>query len=130
MAYAFATRVSLPFTMAVQRVTEELSKEGFGVLTEIDVKATLKKKLDVDFRDYRILGACNPPFAHRALLAEPRIGLVLPCNIVVQDTGGGTCEIAAIDPLASMQAVDNALVRDIAAEVRTKLARVIERVGS
>ena len=130
MAYAFATRVSLPFTTAVQRVTEELSKEGFGVLTEIDVKATLKQKLDVDFRDYRILGACNPPFAHRALLAEPRIGLMLPCNVVVQDTGGGTCEVAAIDPLASMQAVDNASVRGVAAEVRTKLARVIERLGS
>ena len=129
MSYAFATRVSMPFDTAVQRVTEELSKEGFGVLTEIDVKATLKKKLDVDFRDYRILGACNPPFAHRALQAEPRIGLMLPCNVIVQDVGGGACEIAAIDPLASMQAVDNAALRGVATEVRAKLARVIENLG-
>lgn len=129
MSYAFATRVTMPFDTAVQRVTEELSKEGFGVLTEIDVKATLKRKLDVDFRDYRILGACNPPFAHRALQVEPRIGLMMPCNVIVQDAGEGQCEIAAIDPLASMQAVDNAALRDVAAEVRAKLLRVIDRVG-
>ena len=129
MSYAFATRVSMSFDAAVQRVTEELSKEGFGVLTEIDVKATLKKKLDVEFRDYRILGACNPPFAHRALQVEPHIGLMLPCNVIVQDAGNGQCEVAAIDPIASMQAIDNEQLRDVAAEVRAKLSRVIERLG-
>src|SRR5512145_2029242 len=128
MSYCFSKEVDMSFDEAILSVTEELKKERFGILTEIDVKATLKKKLDVDFRNYRILGACNPPFAHRALQAEPHIGLMLPCNVIVQDAGGGTCEIAAIDPLASMQAVDNAALRDVATEVGAKLARVIENV--
>ena len=89
MSYYFSKTINLPFDEAITRVTEELKKEGFGVLTEIDVKATLKKKLDVDFRNYRILGACNPPFAHQALLAEDKIGTMLPCNVIVQELGAG-----------------------------------------
>ena len=98
MSYYFSKTINLPFDAAIIRVTEELKKEGFGVLTEIDVKATLKKKLDVDFRNYRILGACNPPFAHQALLAEDKIGTMLPCNVIVQELAPGTVEVAAIDP--------------------------------
>ncbi|RMG43554.1 MAG: DUF302 domain-containing protein, partial [Methanobacteriota archaeon] len=104
MSYYFSKKVDLPFEKAIERVTEILQEEGFGVLTEIDVKETLKKKLDVGFRKYRILGACNPPFAHQALLAEPQIGLMLPCNVVVQETDEGMVEVSAIDPIASMQA--------------------------
>jgi uncharacterized protein (DUF302 family) len=109
------------------RVREELEKEGFGVLTEIDVKATLKKKLDVDFRPYKILGACNPPFAHKALEAEDKIGAMLPCNVIVQAKDGQT-EVAAVDPVASMQAVDNEALRPIAEEIRDRLRRVIDRI--
>ena len=97
MSYYFSKTIHLPFDEAIARVTEELKKEGFGVLTEIDVKATLKKKLDVDFRNYRILGACNPPFAHQALLAEDKIGTMLPCNVIVQEHAPGVVEVAAID---------------------------------
>lgn len=113
---------------AEARVREELEKEGFGVLTEIDVKATLKKKLDVDFRPYKILGACNPPYAHKALEAEDKIGSMLPCNVIVQETGDGTTEIAAVDPVASMQAVDNDALRPIAEEIRGRLQTVIDNV--
>ena len=110
------------------RVREELKKEGFGVLTEIDVKATLKKKLDADFRNYRILGACNPPFAYQALLAEPQIGLMLPCNVVVQDGENGQTIVSAINPLASMQAVENEKLGEVAEQVKAKLQKVIENV--
>lgn len=110
------------------RVREELEKEGFGVLTEIDVKATLKKKLDVDFRPYKILGACNPPAAHRALQAENKIGTMLPCNVIVQETDDGSTEIAAVDPVASMQAVENEELRPIAEEIRDRLRSVIDSV--
>lgn len=127
MAYYFAKTVQADFESAIERVTEELKKEGFGVLTEIDVKATLKKKLDVDFRPYRILGACNPPFAHKALLAEEKIGTMLPCNVIVQQTDAGV-EVAAVDPLASMAAVDNPELAKIADEVRTRLMRVVEQL--
>lgn len=113
---------------AEARVREELEKEGFGVLTEIDVKATLKKKLDVDFRPYKILGACNPPYAHKALEAEDKIGSMLPCNVIVQETGDGRTEIAAVDPVASMQAVDNDALRPIAEEIRGRLQTVIDNV--
>lgn len=124
-AYTFTKIVDLPFEETVEKVTEALKSEGFGVLTEIDVKATLKKKLGVDFRNYRILGACNPPFAHKALQAERLIGAMLPCNVVVQDAEAGGTEIAAIDPAASMQAVDNPALGEVAGEVRDKLKRVI-----
>jgi uncharacterized protein (DUF302 family) len=128
MTYYFAKEIDLVFDDAIAHVTDELKKEGFGVLTEIDVKATLKKKLDADFRNYRILGACNPPFAHQALLAEPQIGLMLPCNVVVQEGQNGKTLISAIDPIASMQAVDNPSLGEVAEQVRGKLQKVIESV--
>ncbi len=111
---------------AVRRVTEELKKEGFGVLTEIDMQATMKKKLDVDLRPYKILGACNPPFAYQALQAERNIGLYLPCNIVVQDAGDGKTEVAAVDPLVTMSRVENPALEPVAQEVRARLQRVID----
>jgi uncharacterized protein (DUF302 family) len=128
MSYYFSKTLDLPFDEAVLRVTDELKKEGFGVLTEIDVKATLKKKLDVDFRNYRILGACNPPLAHQALQAEPHIGLMLPCNVVVQEDENGGTVVSGIDPLASMQAVENESLDEIAQQVKAKLQKVIESV--
>jgi uncharacterized protein (DUF302 family) len=128
MSYYFSKTVDLSFDDAIQRVTEELKREGFGVLTEIDVKATLKKKLDVDFRNYRILGSCNPPFAYQALQAEPQIGLMLPCNVVVQDAENGQTVVSAIDPLASMQAVENESLGEVAEQVKAKLQKVIESV--
>lgn len=126
--YYFNKIIDLPFEKAIEHVTEELKKEGFGVLTEIDVQATLKKKLDVDFRPYRILGACNPPFAHKALSAEPHIGIYLPCNVVVQDAGNGRTEVAAVDPMVAMSRVDNAGLEPIAKEIQAKLQRVIENL--
>ena len=126
MDYYFQTTLSGEFDAVVEKVSEALSKESFGVLTEIDVKETLKKKLDMDFRRYRILGACNPPFAHKALTAEPHIGLMLPCNVVVQEGDSEKIIVSAIDPVASMQAVSNPRLKDIAGEVRTKLKNVIE----
>ena len=128
MNYYYSKVMDLSFDEAIVRVTDELKKEGFGVLTEIDVKATLKNKLDVDFRNYRILGACNPPFAYQALLAEPQIGLMLPCNVVVQESDNGQIIISAIDPLASMQAVENEALGEVAEQVRAKLQKVIESV--
>jgi len=125
MTYFFTKKVSMGFDEAITKVTEKLAGEGFGILTEIDVKATLKKKLDVDFRPYRILGACHPPSAHKALNAEPNIGLMLPCNVVVQETEAGV-EVSAIDPIASMLAIDNAKLVPIADDVRKKLRKVIE----
>lgn len=129
MAYYIAKTVDLSFDDALQRVVQELKSEGFGVLTEIDVKTTLEKKLGVQFRDYKILGACNPPLAHRALQAERMIGTMLPCNVIVQDAGHGRTEVAAVDPAASMQAVDNPQLAELAGEVRSKLQRVIDRVS-
>ena len=128
MSYYFSKTLNLAFDKAITGVTEELKKEGFGILTEIDVKATLKKKLDVDFRNYRILGACNPPFAYKALQAEDKIGTMLPCNVIVQEISDGKVEVTAIDPLASMQAVENPALKTIAAEISGKLKKVIERV--
>jgi uncharacterized protein (DUF302 family) len=125
MSYYFSTTIGGPFDAAVDRVKAELKKEGFGVLTEIDVRKTLKEKLNVDFRNYRILGSCNPPFAYKALLAEDKIGLMLPCNVIVQDTAEGRVEVAAIDPIASMAAVPNPALEAIGQEVRAKLAKVI-----
>ncbi len=109
----------------IQRTKEALKKEGFGVLTEIDMKATLKEKLDVDFHNYKILGACNPPFAHKALLAEDKIGTMLPCNIIVQEKKAGLIEVAAVDPMASMMAVGNKDLSEIASQVTHKLKSVI-----
>ncbi|MEP2773996.1 MAG: DUF302 domain-containing protein [Fulvivirga sp.] len=124
--YNEKTLTNVSFEEAIQKVTEALKEEGFGILTEIDVKETLKKKLDEDFRPYRILGACNPPFAHKALLAEDKIGAMLPCNVIVQQTDDGV-EIAAVDPVASMQAVGNKDLAKIAEEIQSKLKSVVER---
>ena len=124
--YYFTKTVEMPFDQAVEHVTEALKQEGFGVLTEIDVRATFKKKLDVDFRPYRILGACNPQFAYQALQAEDKIGTMLPCNVIVQDAGDGRTEVAAVDPIASMQAVENEQLGAIAGEVRERLRKVVD----
>ncbi|MCZ2355735.1 MAG: DUF302 domain-containing protein [Bacteroidia bacterium] len=126
MSYSFSKIVNYDFAEAISKVTDELKKEGFGVLTEIDVKETLKKKLDVDFRNYKILGACNPTFAHKALTAESEIGTMLPCNVIVQETADNKIQVSAIDPVASMMAVKNDQLGGIAAEVREKLKRVID----
>ncbi|GMQ92088.1 MAG: DUF302 domain-containing protein [Gammaproteobacteria bacterium] len=126
MSYHFTTTLDIPFDDAISKVTEALKEEGFGVLTEIDVKATLKKKLDVDFQPYTILGACNPSFAHKALQAENKIGTMLPCNVVVQEISDGKIEVSAVDPMASMQAIENPALGDIAQEVQGKLKSVIE----
>ena len=112
------------FETALTRVTEALKAEGFGVLTEIDVKATLKKKLDVDFRPYKILGACNPPLAHRALEAAPQVGLLLPCNVTVAQTSDDAVEVAIVDPVAMLGFVNTPALEPIAEEARAKLARV------
>ena len=126
MAYYFSKTLDIPFDEAVTRVMNELKKEGFGILTDIDVQKTLKSKLDVDFRKYRILGACNPPFAYKALLAEDKIGTMLPCNVIVQEIGENKVEIAAVDPIASMQAVQNPSLGKIAEQVQAKLKKVID----
>ncbi len=128
MSYHFSKTVDMSFDEAIENVTEELKKEGFGILTEIDVKATLKKKLDVDFRNYRILGACNPPFAYKALLAEEKIGTMLPCNVVVQEYDDGRVEVSAVDPIASMQAIENPDLGQVAKEIQTKLRVVINNL--
>ena len=125
MSYYFNKTVDMSFDEAIDKVTEELKKEGFGVLTEIDVKAALKRKIDVDFRKYRILGACNPSYAHKALLAEDKIGTMLPCNVVVQEREDGKVEVAAIDPVASMQSVKNESLGEIATKIQSKLKQVI-----
>ncbi len=115
------------FDQAIGLVTESLKSEGFGILTEIDIRATMKKKLDVDFRPYTILGACNPPFAYKALQTEDKIGTMLPCNVIVQELAEGI-EIAAVDPVASMQAVSNEGLSEIANEIRDKLINAIDRI--
>ena len=127
MSYYFNKTLNVNFDEAIEKVTAELQKEGFGILTEIDVRATLKNKLDVDFHPYKILGACNPQFAYQALQAEDKIGTMLPCNVIVHDTGSGV-EIAAVDPMASMMAVDNPKLADVADQVQALLKKVIERV--
>jgi len=128
MSYYFTKMVKASFDEAVAKVTAELKVEGFGILTEIDVKETLKKKLNVDFRRYKILGACNPPSAYKALTAENKIGTMLPCNVIVQEIPGGQVEVTAIDPLASMQAVENPALKEIASDISNKLKTVIGRV--
>ena len=126
MEYYFSKTLNESFDNAIQKVTDALKAEGFGILTEIDIKATLKKKLDVDFYNYKILGACNPPYAYKALLAEDKIGTMLPCNVIVQEKVPGQIEVSAVDPAASMQAIENKDLQDIATEIRTKLQKVIE----
>lgn len=128
MSYYFSTKMDVQFDDAINTVIAELKKEGFGVLSDIDVSGTLKKKLGVEFHKYRILGACNPPFAHQALQAEDKIGTMLPCNVIVQELGDGKVEVAVIDPLASMQSVDNEDIQHIAAQIQMKLKRVIDNL--
>lgn len=125
MNYYFSTEITGSYKEVLETVIRALAEEGFGILTRIDVRDTLKKKLDVDFRQYTILGACNPPLAHRALQAEDKIGTMLPCNVVVQETPQGTVEAAAVDPVASMLAVENPALHETAAQVRHKLQNVI-----
>lgn len=128
MSYYFNKTVSGSFEEVIVKVTDELKKEGFGILTEIDVKETMKKKLDVDFKKYKILGACNPPFAYEALKAEDKIGTMLPCNVIVIEQAPGQIEVAAIDPIASMQAVSNPSLGKVANEVQSKLKKVVENL--
>jgi len=128
MQYSFDKILNMPFDDAINRVTDELKKDGFGILTDIDVQQTLKKKLDVDFRKYRILGACNPPFAYKALQLESRIGTMLPCNVIVQEIEPGKVEVSAIDPIASMQAIENPKLGDVAVQVQALLKKVVERL--
>ena len=128
MSYYFTKELNVSFDDAIAKVTEELKKEGFGILTDIDVKATLKKKMDVEVRPYRILGACNPPFAFQALQAEDKIGTMLPCNVVVQENAPGKVEVTAIDPVASMAAVNNPRLTTVGEEVRAKLKKVIDNL--
>lgn len=123
--YGFGTTVPMDFEHAIDVVTDALKKEGFGVLTDIDVQATLKQKLGEDMPPYRILGACNPPLAHRALTAEPSVGLLLPCNVVVRQDDNGTVRVEVMDPKAVLALTDNAAVHDLAQEVRRRLERVL-----
>ena len=129
MEYYFSKTINGNFDNAVQKVTDSLKTEGFGILTEIDLKATLKKKLDVDFYNYRILGACNPPFAYKALLVEDKIGTMLPCNVIVQEKVQGQIEVSAVDPAASMLSIENDDLREIATEIRVKLQNVIAQLS-
>ena len=128
MTYYMSRTLPIPFDEAIERTIAALKTEDFGVLTEIDVSATLKKKLGVDFPRYRILGACNPGLAYEALLLENKVGTMLPCNVVVRDDGNGKTEIAAIDPVASMQAIDNPALKKAAQQVRAKLERVVAAI--
>lgn len=126
MTYYFAKTLEAGLDDALPRVIDALKQEGFGVLTQIDVKATMKEKLGVEFHDYRILGACNPTLAYEALQLEDKVGMMLPCNVILQSTGPGATEVAAIDPVASMQAIDNPRLKRAAEQVREKLKRVID----
>jgi len=126
MRYYISKMLAASFDEAEARVIDELKTEGFGILTEIDVRATLKKKLDVDFRPYKILGACNPPLAHQALQAEDKIGVMLPCNVILQEISAGQVEVAAMDPAAAMQAVDNPQLQKVAQLVQDKLKAVLD----
>ena len=126
MSYHTSKTVNFSYENAINKVTEELKKEGFGVLTEIDVKETLKKKLDVDFRKYKILGACNPPLAYKALSTEENIGVMLPCNVIVQESPDGSVRVSAINPMVAMQSVGNEKLNEVASQVSSKLKKVID----
>jgi uncharacterized protein (DUF302 family) len=128
MKYYFNKTIKGTFQEVIDKVTQGLKDEGFGILTEIDVKETLKKKLDVNFKKYRILGACNPPYAHKALQAEDKIGTMLPCNVIVQEIEEGVFEVAAVNPMASMKAVENEKLNDVANEITSMLENVIEKL--
>ena len=128
MSFYIAKALRMPFDKAIERVTAALKEEGFGVLTDIDVRATLKAKLGIDWRPYRILGACNPSLAHQALQAEDKIGTMLPCNVLVQDLGDGRVEVAAIDPVGTMERIGNPKLTELARLVRSKLSAVIARL--
>ncbi|SHF22223.1 Uncharacterized conserved protein, DUF302 family [Acidocella aminolytica 101 = DSM 11237] len=130
MTYHFSTAMNGPFEDAVEATKAMLKQHGFGVLTSIDVQTTLKEKLGVDFRPYRILGACNPQMAYKALQAEDKIGTMLPCNVILQDRGDGTIEISAVDPVASMQAIDNPALGEVAQKVREQLKAVIDGIAA
>lgn len=125
MSYYISTTVNLPFEQAIERTKQVLMENGFGVLTTIDLKSTLKNKLDVDFRPYTILGACNPEYAYKALCAEPHIGTMLPCNVIVQDHGDNNIEISAVDPVASMQSIENPDLATFAMDIQTLLKKII-----
>ncbi|MBU1692687.1 MAG: DUF302 domain-containing protein [Verrucomicrobia bacterium] len=128
MSYYFTKTTSLGYEQALLKVQEELKKEGFGIITEIDVRETLKKKLNIDFRRYKILGACNPSFAHQALQVESRIGTMLPCNVIVQEREDGQTEVSAINPLESMKAVANPQLAQVGSQIAAKLKGVVERI--
>ncbi|MBU2494561.1 MAG: DUF302 domain-containing protein [Bacteroidetes bacterium] len=128
MSYYYAKKVDYTFDESVQKITNELKEVGFGILTEIDVKETLKKKIDVDFRKYKILGACNPNFAHKALLAEDKIGVLLPCSVIVQELEDGKCEIAVMNPMEAMSVVTNDKLAPIAGEVNSLLESALQKV--
>jgi uncharacterized protein (DUF302 family) len=128
MKYYFEKTTSYTFEEAVTKVTEELRKEGFGVLSDIDIHEKLKEKLDVDFRKYKILGACNPAYAYKALQTEDKIGVMLPCNVIIQEKSDGTIEVAAVDPVASMSAIENPELKNIALEIQKKLKNVIDKL--
>jgi len=130
MSYYFTTTIKGSFETTIDRIIVELKNEGFGVLTTIDIQQTLKNKLDVDFKKYTILGACNPSFAYKALQTEDKIGTMLPCNIIVQELSSNTIEISAINPLVSMQSVKNNQLKDIAEEVSSKLENVIKNMSN
>jgi len=129
MSYYFLKNVDYSFDEAIEKITAELKEEGFGILTEIDVKGTLKKKIDVDFRNYKILGACNPPFAHKALQAENQIGIMLPCNVVVQENvDGNGIDVSVMNPMDAMSVVQNEEMGEIAEEVTKRLKSALDRV--
>jgi len=128
MKYYFNKTIKGTFEEVIDKVTQGLKDEGFGILTEIDVTATLKEKLDIDYKKYRILGACNPPYAHKALEAEDKIGTMLPCNVIVQEIEEGNIEVAAVNPMASMQAVENKKLNKVAEEITDKLEKIIKKL--
>ena len=128
MSYYFAKTIDLPFDQVVAKTRSALAQEGFGVITEIDVRQVLKAKIDVEFRPYLILGACNPKLAHEALQIEDKVGTMLPCNVVVQDVGGGRTEVAAIDPVASMRAIDNPILLEKASAIACKLRNALDLI--
>lgn len=128
MSYYLSKITEYGFDEALKKVEEELKSEGFGILSEIDVSATLKNKINVDFKKYKILGACNPPLAHKALTSEDKIGVLLPCNVIVEENDNGNAEVSIVNPLVAMESVKNSSINDVALEVTDKLRRVLEKI--